>query len=431
METVKKSDGRLPIGEAGFSPFTYECLISANILTIGHLTFCTKEQLLEEYKFDDNTIKEIESKLNEYGWKLATQEELDEMYEDDMKMLEEMEKEYSNEAFSRKITHEDIVCLYKSRYFNEKNIKKYEKIDEEKLKNVISNIKEEYLDFVYSVIMANDVQFSIGRRQQCVYAEPDVNGVIRTKVFSTLDDKEGNTFLHEMGHAASLCLCEDRSKSYNLLCVENPQGKTLEDVVKDEILQNKDKIKEKVLEAHREVMSPILGKAQYESISENADFLKEYYKLSRSLGGNCGIFIPSFRNARQNTPKFRENYARYLEMDNQVVEKAMIATRNKLVHNEQHKKFRAENETVLDVLSSVCDMDYPYDLEMHTQKYYEKWSKHQVGELWANLFAIKVAGKEDLMENVRKYLPKTCDSFEYIFDKIQQFYELQKAIHRW
>ena len=69
----------------------------------------TKEQLLEEYKFDDNTIKEIESKLNEYGWKLATQEELDEMYEDDMKMLEEMEKEYSNEAFSRKITHEDIV----------------------------------------------------------------------------------------------------------------------------------------------------------------------------------------------------------------------------------------------------------------------------------------------------------------------------------
>ena len=68
---------------------------------------------------------------------------------------------------------------------------------------------------------------------------------------------------------------------------------------------------------------------------------------------------------------------------------------------------------------------------MHTQKYYEKWSKHQVGELWANLFAIKVAGKEDLMENVRKYLPKTCDSFEYIFDKIQQFYELQKAIHRW
>ena len=70
-------------------------------------------------------------------------------------------------------------------------------------------------------------------------------------------------------------------------------------------------------------------------------------------------------------------------------------------------------------------MQYPYDLQVHTQNYYAQDEELQVDELWANLFAIKVAGREDLAANVRKYLPETYETFELLFQKINEVYQMQ------
>jgi hypothetical protein len=67
-----------------------------------------------------------------------------------------------------------------------------------------------------------------------------------------------------MGHAASACLSEDRSQEYNLLFVNVPKKGTLEDVMTRELSQNKDKIKEMVLQAHRQALEPELGKEKYD-----------------------------------------------------------------------------------------------------------------------------------------------------------------------
>jgi hypothetical protein len=69
-------------------------------------------------------------------------------------------------------------------------------------------------------------------------------------------------------------------------------------------------------------------------------------------------------------------------------------------------------------------MDYPYDLQIHARKYYESYPEHQVGELWANLFALKVTGREDLLYKFSRYLPDTFYAFKHVFDRVKEFYQL-------
>jgi hypothetical protein len=275
---------------------------------------------------------------------------------------------------------------------------------------------------VYNIIISNDIQFSIDRTQHCVCAEPDAHGVIKTKVFASIDESDGSTFFHELGHAASLCKCFDSSEGYyDLLRTATISEKTLAEVLKQELSNNKDKVKQMVLESHRQCVEPVLGQDKYQSIERNADFLKEFKKVERSIGGLCGFILPSSKNI----DKTDANRAKYNEMFKRICDEGIVATRNSLEHNEAHKKFRHDNEAILDVLSSVYDMDYPYDLQIHTRKYYESCPEHQVGELWANLFALKVTGREDLLHEFSRYLPDTFHAFKHVFDRVKEFYQLR------
>ena len=176
----------------------------------------------------------------------------------------------------------------------------------EKLFACIESKKEEYLDFVYNVIKVNDIQFSIDRTQRCVYTEPDANGIITTKVYATIDEADGRTFFHEIGHAASLCKCFDNSEGcYELLRTATIYDRTLSEILEQELSKRKVKIKQDVLTAHRQCVEPVFGRDKYQSIADNADFLKEFNRLSRSIGACCGVVIPSSKNSRQDTRKFR------------------------------------------------------------------------------------------------------------------------------
>ena len=216
----KQDLSKVSVEEVGFSMETLVALKKNKLLTMGALTFMAPEDLLYGYNLKQESVTEIEKKLNEYGSRLRTEAEntMDNFYEDCMFGIDgPLWREPKHKALSN-ITHEDIVNLYKERYVNEKNIKKYATPDEKKIRQVVSNIKEEYLDLVYNIIISNDIQFSIDRTQHCVCAEPDANGVVKTKVFATIDEVDGNTFFHELGHAASLCKCFDSSEGcYDLL----------------------------------------------------------------------------------------------------------------------------------------------------------------------------------------------------------------------
>lgn len=419
----KQDLSKVSVEEVGFSHKTVENLKANDLLTMGALTFMSSEDLLYGYNLNQESVTEIEQKLNEYGSRLRTEAEntMDNFYEDCMFGIDgPLWREPKDNAPSN-ITHEDIVNLYKARYFNEKNIKKYATPDEKKIRQVVSNIKEEYLDLVYNIIISNDIQFSIDRTQHCVCAEPDANGVIKTKVFATIDESDGATFFHELGHAASFCKCLDsREGYYDLLRTATISEQTLAEVLKQELSNKKDKVKQMVLEAHRQCVEPVLGQDKYQSIERNADFLKEFKRVERSMGGLCGFVLPSSKNR----DKTNANRAKYNEMFEKICDEGIVATRNSLEHNEAHKKFRHDNEAILDVLSSVCDMDYPYALQIHTQKYYNSFSEHQVGELWANLFGLRITGREDLLYEFSRYLPDTFYAFKHVFDRVKEFYQL-------
>ena len=378
------------------------------------------------------------------GQRSVSDEEIDAMYEEfissySFELSEEEEPELHRmiEAYELEceagldstISHEDIINQYKLRYVNEKNIKKYQSIDEEKLRRAITNIKEQFLGFIYNIITVNDVQFSIDRTQYCT-SGIDSKGNVRVKVFSTLEDVDGSTLFHELGHACAQCLFGDRTQSYDLLSIPIFGEDTLADVLKKEISENGVAIKEKILEAHKAAVVGELSETEYSSIAENSAFLAEYYKLSRSLGGINGIIIPSFKSNRQKTPDFKQKYEKYQEMSKLIVDKSMIATREKMKHCKAHKQFLKDNQAVLDVLSSVCDMEHPYNLQMHTSAYYKKNEAYQVGELWANLFSLKITGRDDLLTNVQKFLPHTYHAFESVFCKVKEFFELQKSISK-
>ena len=422
----KQDLSKVSVEEVGFSMETLVALKKNKLLTMGALTFMAPEDLLYGYNLKQESVTEIEKKLNEYGSRLRTEAEntMDNFYEDcmfgiDGPLWREPKQKGSYET--AKITREDIVNLYKERYFNEKNIKKYAIVDEQKIRQVVSNIKEEYLDLVYNIIISNDIQFSIDRTQHCVCAEPDANGVIKTKVFASIDESDGGTFFHELGHAASLCKCFDSSEGYyDLLRTATIREKTLAEVLKQELSNNKEKVKQRVLESHRQCVEPVLGQDKYQYIERNSDFLKEFKKVERSIGGLCGFILPSSKNR----DKTDANRAKYNEMFKKICDEGIVATRNSLEHNEAHKKFRHDNEAILDVLSSVLDMDYPYALQIHSKKYYEGCPEHQVGELWANLFALKVTGREDLLHEFSRYLPDTFHAFKHVFDRVKEFYQL-------
>lgn len=419
----KQDLSKVLVEEVGFSRETLSMLKKNGLLTMGALTFMSPEDLLYGYNLKQESVTEIENKLNEYGSRLRTDAEktMDNFYEDCMFGFDSpLYREPKNKALSN-ITHEDIVNLYKARYFNEKNIKKYATPDEKKIRQVVSNIKEEYLDFVYNVIIANDIQFTIDRTQRCEYSSPDANGSFKTKVFASLEETDGRTFFHELGHAACLCKCLDSKEGYyDLLRTVTICEKTLAEVLKQELSTHKNKVKQMVLDSHRQCVEPVLGQDKYQSIERNADFLKEFKKVERSIGGLCGFILPSSKNR----DKTEANRAKYNEMLKKISDEGIVATRNSLEHNEAHKKFRHDNEAILDILSSVYDMDYPYDLQIHTQKYYESVPEHQVGELWANLFALKVTGREDLLHEFSRYLPDTFYAFKHTFDRVKEFYQL-------
>ena len=423
---MKKQDlSKVSVEKVGFSRQTVEQLKTRNLLTMGALSFMSKEDLSERYHLNNDSIKEIERKFSEYGSRLRMKEEniMDNYYEacifgyQGQLLRDPKYKEKSS------ITREDVVNLYKKHYFNEKNIKKYSTLDEKKIEQLVSNIKEEYLDFIYNVIKINDVQFSIDRTQHCVRAL--LNNSLKTKVFAKIDEPDGSTFFYELGHAACLCRCIDSSKGYyDLLRTAAISENTLEEVLRKELSENKDKVKKMVLEAHRQCVEPELGQDKYQSIERNADFLKEFKKVERSIGGLCGFILPTSKSR----DKTDANRAKYNEMFKRICDEGIVATRSRLEHNEEHKKFRHDNEAILDVLSSVYDMDYPYDLQMHTKKYYDSCPENQVGELWANLFRLTVTGRDDLLCEFSRYLPYTFCAFKNVFDRVKEFYQLMACV---
>ena len=117
-------------------------------------------------------------------------------------------------------------------------------------------------------------------------------------------------------------------------------------------------------------------------------------------------------------------------MFKKICDEGIIATRSSLEHSEVHKRFIHDNKAILDVLSSIYDMDYPYALQIHTRKYYESCAKHQVRELWANLFALKVTGREDLLYEFSMYLPDTFYAFKHVFDRVKEFYQLRACFSK-
>jgi hypothetical protein len=117
----KKDLSKVSVEEVGFSMETLVALKKNKLLTMGALTFMAPEDLLYGYNLKQESVTEIEKKLNEYGSRLRTEAEntMDNFYEDCMfgfdGPLWSNPKQKDTSAAS-KITHEDIVNLYKERY---------------------------------------------------------------------------------------------------------------------------------------------------------------------------------------------------------------------------------------------------------------------------------------------------------------------------
>ena len=445
MQKSEKKAMDITVEEAGFSADVCNRLMGAGIKTLGDLTDKTVFFLLETCDFDKDGSDEVAQILEHNGLKLRslndiTEEERDILYRDfldeydpDDYSVDSDDEWYDPDVYDdylppdekSAITHEDIVEQYKERYFNEKQIKKYETFDEEKLRKVISNIKDEYLEFIYNVIIVNNVQFSMDRTQYCTSGN-GTDGNYRSKIFSTLNDLDGSTFLHEMGHSAADCMVGDRTRCYDMLALRMIGKGTLPDVLKKEIAETQNQIKERVFAAHKKAVVGEIGEEAYSLLEENGDFLAEYDKLSRSIGGNGGVFITYFTSERQKTPSFQKKYAKYRQMTEIAAEKGLFAAKSKMTSCATHKQFRNDNEAILDLLSSICDIGEPFDLQMHSSTYYKTSDYHQCGELWANLFFLKVAGREQALSNIKGFLPETYAAFECIFAKAQELFAMQK-----
>lgn len=198
---------------------------------------------------------------------------------------------------------------------------------------------------------------------------------------------------HELGHAVDFWFGQNQALTTSVIL---SNGKTLKEIFNEEFEAKQEEIYKVVMNEYKTIINSSINDKAYDLLISNMSL---YNKLE-SIECN---------KKDKETTKERRKIQKYL------YEIGFVETYYLLYYRKCFASLNLKYSPILDALSSKYDFDGLF-LDHHPLSYYELSKNKAVYEFFANLFEAKVASKHTQFDNLIRFLPKSFEAFEELFD---------------
>ena len=198
---------------------------------------------------------------------------------------------------------------------------------------------------------------------------------------------------HELGHAVDFWFGEINALTRIVLLKDN---KTLYEIFTEEFESKHQELYDLVMNEYKNIINSNINDKAYDLLIENMH-LYQYLNL-----------IEVNLKDKHITDERRK-------LQSELYNSGFVETYYQLYEKKCYKILNSKYAPILDALSSKYDFN-GLCLAHHDREYYLKSKYLPVNEFFANLFAAKVTSKYVYYDNLARYLPKSLEAFEQLFD---------------
>ncbi len=263
-----------------------------------------------------------------------------------------------------------------------------------------------YRNFILKLI--NNSSLKIVHEYKEGYLRPDYDKEIfnKNERIATIDDfrkravnrlvtdiNDVETLPHELGHAVDFFFGYYATLTRNVAISDN---KTLYEIFTEEFNSKKEELYALVMNEYKDIINSNINKDAYDILINNIDKYRELSSLDERSKDKKVI------NKRK-------------ALQEELYNVGFVETYFQLIVKKCFNILNSKYSPILDALSSSYDFNGLY-LHYHSKEYYECDLLKGVEEFFANLFAVEVTSNMTRMSYLRKYLPKSVEGFEKLFE---------------
>ena len=256
-----------------------------------------------------------------------------------------------------------------------------------------------YRDFIYKII--NSGSLEIIHRGGKGYLEPikrKSTGFKKRQPNKVCTDINSvDTLPHELGHAVDAWFGHNDALTKTVIL---SNGKTLKEIFNEEFDSKQEEIYQAVMSEYKQIITDNINEKAY-------DILMKY--------------MPLYNDLRIYEVDPKNDYCVNKRRIHRILYNSGFVEAYYLLYTRQCAKIlNNKYSPILDALSSRYNLD-GHLLDHHQHLYYELTDDSRpVSELFANLFEAKVTNKHVQFDELKKFLPKSFEGFEELFNL---FYE--------
>ena len=232
-----------------------------------------------------------------------------------------------------------------------------------------------------------------------VYVDKNSNVLLNKKLTKksdgqiVIDLNKKDALPHELGHAVDFWFGSGYSLTSLVIVKDN---KTFKEIFLEEFNQEYELIYQTIMDEYKTIINSSINENAFDILMNN---IKKYRKL-------CSIPIHhSFVSKRQ-------------KLQQELYESGFVEILYSIIDKRCFEIINDKYSPILDAISAKYNL-FGLGLSCHPQEYYQN-DKRIVEEFFANAFEAKVTSKYQHLNSLIKYLPKSFEAFDILFNL---FYE--------
>lgn len=254
-----------------------------------------------------------------------------------------------------------------------------------------------YRDFIYKIISNGSLKIAHSYHAGLMVPleEDENNNKLsrrhNNKIFTDINDFD--TLPHELGHAVDFWFGKETTLTKRVI-ISN--GQTLYDIFTEEFESKQKELYQLVMNEYKKIINSNINEKAY-------DILTSHIKLYR-----CLEKIPIILRDKSLTEE-------RTKIQNELYKSGFTEVYYQIFNKRCYSILNAKYSPILDALSSKYDFRR-LCLDHHTKNYYEFSEQNPVQEFFANVFEAEVTSKFTQFESLIKYLPKSFEAFQKLFE---------------
>ena len=173
-------------------------------------------------------------------------------------------------------------------------------------------------------------------------------------------------------------------------------GKTLNEIINEELNMVSKQVHKMLFDKYKKIIDETLGEKSFDILMNN------FYKYQKLCNTDSNDHITRWR------------------LQDELYEAGFVDTYYELSCNDYLKEFGESIIPVADALSSKYKLQ-GYYLPYHDYDYYQIGNFHLGSEFFANMFDYKISNYSIYYEDIKKYLPRSFEAFDLLFDIVYDF----------